>query len=337
MKERNTSLDAMKGFAILLVMIGHVLEWNEMTDPYLYAFIEAVQMPIFIMLNGYICGLKLPITNFGQWKNTISKRATAYVVPFFMWLLLKQWDDIIRGFKNALFQLDRALWFLMTLFILNVILYTAQLLSNKFRKNGKLQGFIAFGIAVGMLSTIFVGQLILKNRFLSPILTLRYLPAFIIGYLVSAYKEDIVKLVHKNLQLVAFVSSIVLFIYMCVIVDTQIQKPFVILGIQIFEGLIGSYIIFYIFLKSKESVIKEKLARLGKYTLEIYVIHFHFARILNRGHLDFGLYSIKGILFVIASFVAMSITTAALIYMAKQSPLTNFLMFGKRSSQKSKG
>ena len=36
MKERNESLDCLKGIAILLVMFGHVQVHNHMTDPYLY-------------------------------------------------------------------------------------------------------------------------------------------------------------------------------------------------------------------------------------------------------------------------------------------------------------
>ena len=45
MKERNESLDCLKGIAILLVMAGHV--HNHMTDPYLYDNIKSLQMPLF--------------------------------------------------------------------------------------------------------------------------------------------------------------------------------------------------------------------------------------------------------------------------------------------------
>ena len=43
MKERNESLDCLKGIAILLVMFGHVQVHNHMTDPYLYD----VRLPIW--------------------------------------------------------------------------------------------------------------------------------------------------------------------------------------------------------------------------------------------------------------------------------------------------
>ena len=47
MKERNESLDCLKGIAILLVMFGHVQVHNHMTDPYLYDVIKSIQMPMF--------------------------------------------------------------------------------------------------------------------------------------------------------------------------------------------------------------------------------------------------------------------------------------------------
>ena len=54
MKKRNLSIDAIKGVAILLVMFGHVFVHNHMEDPYVYDFIKAVQMPLFIIISGYL-------------------------------------------------------------------------------------------------------------------------------------------------------------------------------------------------------------------------------------------------------------------------------------------
>ena len=42
MKQRNSSIDAVKGIAIVLVMLGHVFVHNNMEDPYVYDFIKAV-------------------------------------------------------------------------------------------------------------------------------------------------------------------------------------------------------------------------------------------------------------------------------------------------------
>lgn len=51
MKERNESLDCLKGIAIPLVMFGHVQVHNHMTDPYLMSN-KTIQMPMFFLTAG---------------------------------------------------------------------------------------------------------------------------------------------------------------------------------------------------------------------------------------------------------------------------------------------
>ncbi|WP_099467056.1 acyltransferase family protein [Konateibacter massiliensis] len=326
MRERNTSLDAMKGFAILLVMIGHILILNEINDPYIYPMIEAVQMPVFIMISGYIMGFKAPIESVTEWRSILGKRAVTYIVPFFTWLVLKQWDNLALGIKKTLFQTERGLWFLMTLFLLNVILYTAQLLNGKIQKKYPRFAFASFTIIFGMLSGIFVLQLLLGNSFLSPELTIRYMPPFFAGYFVSVYREQLSALIKEKLQFVGFLLCLALFVYLCIFGDSTLP----VLVMQIVKGLLGSYVIFYIFLKSKENVIKSKLAWLGMYTLEVYTVHFHFATRLNPQGVTYDLYSASGLLFVVLTFILMSAASAGLIYMARQTRITNLLLFGRR-------
>lgn len=331
MAKRNQSLDAMKGFVILLVMIGHIINLNRFYDPYIYPLIEAVQMPAFFMISGYISGMKSPVSNIMDWQQVISKRAVTYLFPFFTWLLLKQWDDLIRGFTNTMIQLDRGLWFLMTLFIINVLFYTTQLLNKKGYQKSKLTGFLGFCVVFLLLSSVFVVQYIMGNPFLSPVLTIKYIPPFLFGYFLSVYKEEIQSIFKREIQTIAFFACLILFFVLC-LRQNNFTSPLVILSMSIIKGLLGSYVVFYAFSKSKENLIKSKLAWIGKYTLEIYTVHFHFATKLNSGDLNFGLYSLRGFLFVFATFIIMSITSALLIYMIKQNKVTNLLMFGRNNS-----
>ena len=61
MKERNESLDCLKGIAILLVMFGHVQVHNHMIDPYLYDVIKSIQMPLFFLVSGYLAAKQTKI------------------------------------------------------------------------------------------------------------------------------------------------------------------------------------------------------------------------------------------------------------------------------------
>ena len=80
MKERNESLDCLKGIAILLVMFGHVQVHNHMTDPYLYDVIKSIQMPMFFLISGYLAGTGKKITNLEEYRKKIGRRAVAYLL-----------------------------------------------------------------------------------------------------------------------------------------------------------------------------------------------------------------------------------------------------------------
>ena len=119
MKERNESLDCLKGIAILLVMFGHVQVHNQMTDPYLYDVIKSLQMPLFFLISGYLAGSGTKIQNLRQYAGRMKKRAVSYLLPFFAWLALQHLTNIPEALRTVLFQLDYGLWFLMVLFYLH--------------------------------------------------------------------------------------------------------------------------------------------------------------------------------------------------------------------------
>ena len=125
LKERNLSVDAVKGLAIVLVTIGHVFVHNHMEDPYVYDFIKAVQMPLFIIVSGYLCGQGRKIKDLKSYGKVMGKRAIAYLVPFFSWLTVMHLYELEVAYKTILFQLDYGLWFLAVLFILTFFVYTA--------------------------------------------------------------------------------------------------------------------------------------------------------------------------------------------------------------------
>ena len=64
---RSQNIDALKGTAILIVMAGHVLTWNHMEDGYIYDVIKVIQMPLFIMVSGYLCGIGRRVSDLTQY------------------------------------------------------------------------------------------------------------------------------------------------------------------------------------------------------------------------------------------------------------------------------
>ena len=126
-KSRSLTIDATKGMAILLVMVGHVLVWNHMEDGIIYDVIKVIQMPLFILVSGYLCGMGRKISSLSAYGAKLKKRALSYLTPFFFWIVLQHPLHPVANIVETLFGLDKGLWFLMTLFLLTLMVYTAEL------------------------------------------------------------------------------------------------------------------------------------------------------------------------------------------------------------------
>ena len=81
LKKRDEGLDAVKGFAILLVMLGHCIVLNNLSDPYLYDAIVAIQMPLFMAVSGFTAGVRK--TGFEKRVRQIRETYSILPAPFF--------------------------------------------------------------------------------------------------------------------------------------------------------------------------------------------------------------------------------------------------------------
>lgn len=341
MKERNLSIDAIKGIAITLVMLGHVFVHNHMEDPYLYDAIRAVQMPLFMIISGYLCGQGRKISDLKTYGKVLGKRAISYLVPFFVWLTAMHLRNLAEAYRIIFVQLDYGLWFLAVLFILTFFVYTAQLAAGKMRGKNALLSELVFWAVYGMFCVMLTGQIAIGNRFLSPGLTILYVPFYMLGYITGNYGKYFIcrgtkepgKLDCKNSLIVksAVLIMSVVFIYLAAAKNLNSMETRPEMLLQMVASLLGSIAIIYGVLCWKDGKIKNMFAKLGGYTLEIYVIHYHFANMLNFNDKQYDFYTIEGFLFVAASFAAMSAVTFVCVWLMKKVKLLDFLFFGKRS------
>ena len=325
MKKRNESLDCLKGIAILLVMFGHVQVHNKMTDPYLYDVIKSIQMPMFFLISGYLAGAGSKIENLEQYKEKMAKRAVAYLVPFFSWLVVQHITFVPRALKTVLFQLDYGLWFLMTLFIFTWMTYTAQLVHARVKRDW---GFwIPFlGSCMVILAAYLAGV-----TFLSPSLLVIYLPYYVAAYFHGMYPGWIEK-IPVNVQRILAYGGGMVFLVMTVVLDLVTVTGIVMLGIQTIASFLVCLAVIRLVLDWKDCRLKSKLAVLGRYTLEIYVLHYQFAAVLNWSGKTYTFWSVSGLLYSAAAFAVMSLITAAAIYVIDRVKVLRLLLFGKRSA-----
>lgn len=335
MKQRNLSIDAIKGFAILLVMFGHVLVHNQMEDPYVYDFIKAVQMPLFMIVSGYLCGQGRRITDRGMYQKVLKKRSVAYLVPFFTWLIVQHPDAPLTACQTALVQLDYGLWFLAVLWILTWMVSTAQLISARFYAKNKPAGELIFWGSYGAFCLILLGQLIVGNTLLSPNLTILYVPFYMLGYVAGAYGKKYLAACAKSRWIRGGVLAAgILFLSLVVVKDLNSMETRTELLTQQLASVLGCAVIIYGICQLRDGRLKKILAWIGNYTLEIYVIHYHFARILNFHNTSYELFTWSGGCFAAAGFLTMCAATVCTIWLMKQVPLLDLLFFGKKRPAK---
>lgn len=375
---RDISLDAVKGFAILLVMLGHCIVLNGLADPYLYDAIAAVQMPLFMAVSGYLAGQKHGESgqkpDLKSRAKTFGKRSVTYLVPFFVWMIIVSFPHCLQELKTELFHLDYGLWFLATLWIITLVHmiaayfadYSAYVISMHgavdspdtneskkeiekemgksdchasctMRRKIKAIRFFTYCMVIFICYAGFFLQARSGNTFLSPSLTVRYLPFYVVAYLV-AY-DVLPYLQNKKTHVIGNSLCIVctpIFIYLVYAYDMVVVTDTSSLIIQMTASFLGVFACFYGVAHFCKGWLQRTLAYIGQYTLEIYVLHFRFARILGLSEKNLTPFHVDTILWIIASFVLMSILTALFISALKQLWITDLLCFGKIRPRKRK-
>ena len=85
-KKRNEKVDIVRGFAILIVVLGHIITgiFISPENSFIYKAIWSVQMPLFMILGGYV--------------NCLSQRKINTLSNFIVYLKDKTFLIYIHGF-----------------------------------------------------------------------------------------------------------------------------------------------------------------------------------------------------------------------------------------------
>lgn len=191
--ERIELIDYLKGYAIILVVLGHVIVFSnptEFTQSQLFTFVYSFHMPLLLFLSGYLVCQK-PI---GSKIEFIFKKCKGLILPYLTWLFISiliansfVFDNTVINYMISHLIVYDNIWFLPVLFISFIILL-AYIACNNFLKPYKL-GFAA-------LMTFGVMYLIAWS--VEPPVQGLYLirwfsPFVLIGYIVAENKSYVLK------------------------------------------------------------------------------------------------------------------------------------------------
>ena len=129
---RNTRIDALKGYAITLVVLGHAIQFQklDMDKVLLFKLIYSFHMPLFMCLGGYLAFGSIQKRSLLE---ILKTRFQSLVVPFIAWYYIvaylmeaKVLTCNFSEYSWALIQSPgRGLWFLWVLFLCYVVLAVA--------------------------------------------------------------------------------------------------------------------------------------------------------------------------------------------------------------------
>ena len=345
--QRLHHFDVIKGIAILLVVMGHVMIFgiHKVDSAFIFKLTEKVHMPLFFFISGYFTYKfvegKIVLPN-------IISRFKQLIIPFFcvstLWIyyfphsgiespLNSTWEGLYTDYwKNGY-------WFTLCLFEM-ILLYSALVpLFNRI-KSTIYQILLATVIylAIGVC-TRFGNAYV--NAYLGMQLLFQFYPIFFVGVLAKKYSTKFTALLTSN---IAITTSILLggFIlyYVCYYWEFPLLPHFI---VEIVTSLVHIAVVLIIFAvvkpwcesefaTEKPNKIIKWLQYIGKESLAIYLLHYFFLfpmTSLRQPMIDMNYGFVP--MFVV-SFIVSCVIIAIVIgikSIVSKSKLLSFLLLGK--------
>lgn len=137
MDNRIQWIDKLKGFLILLVIIGHFGYANYPSMSILHDLIYSFHMPLFIFLSGYVV-TTLPF-------NKLIKRLRSLIIPFFVVGALFSLYNKGDVYSWLLMANKNYLWYLLILCYCLIILFPLQKVSNVLNQSNQVTIIVGGG------------------------------------------------------------------------------------------------------------------------------------------------------------------------------------------------
>ena len=172
--ERDWRIDSLKGFLILLVVIGHViiaLDNNNIINHAVMGLIYVFHMPLFILISGYFTRPVEQQDGHRLWQS-VGKLMVTIVIFHLIWVLLRfclKGDDPIDILLEFPYGI---LWYIMSLIYWRIMIY--------YTPRPLLQRPAVY-IGLAFLVSLLIGLTNLGNL-LSIQRTLNFFPFFLMGY-----------------------------------------------------------------------------------------------------------------------------------------------------------
>lgn len=336
-KPRIAYIDHLRGIAILLVVVGHFIQYNtiESKDNVLFSIIYSFHMPLFMFISGYIALRTTKIQIFDNYANFLLKKGRALLIPFFVWPLIvdnffftNQLQFDFAAQVTGLFEDPRiGLWFLWYLFFLTILFSAFLFLSSRINKEKKIYAdiFIAGILLTGLIILRMVNFVVYMDSFI------QYFGYFFIGVFLAKYawiREKVLDVRYFTLFVLTFMIVVGHFSFN----DSNFHNLGLSLLIKVIAAIVGTLSLYFIVNNIVfPTVVDKYITNWGTTSLVIYATHFKFIYVFQ------GLFMLPKmsmfLLILISLFFAVAIIQFCMyIYkIIKLSPFLDLLLYGNRA------
>lgn len=315
---RINKYDNLKGLAIILIVLGHLLlclQKNTIVGT-LKDFIWIFHLPIFFFVAGYFSkiGPNEPIKSFKR-----------ILIPYFIFCIIYTLFKIfILHEKTGILFLNPnwGLWFLISLFTMKLMLPILDKLKHP--------------LIISFILALLVGFLNIDGEILGITRTFTYLPIFLIGFYYNdyIYKQKIRNNIkfnnivnNKKIWVILLIISLIICFIAAYKIPTniiQLKYPYkserliktILTGIIIVLGIIIT-LLFNKLMTNKETF----LTMIGKNSMAIYLLHVYFVASINKFINHYHIFSGKPIIFIIFSII----TTMIIVFILSRNIISKYL------------
>jgi len=332
-------IDALKGFAIFLVILGHTIILGH-NGNFIYSIIYSFHMPLFFIISGFFFKSSLKLKP----KDFLLKKSFQLLYPWALWCIIVciypclkfHWLENFNFLLLGALVFNRWFWFLRDLWLCYVIVYFCY----KIFKKGYL-------VAIFSMLFVFIVPFFKAESF--------YLPVFLFGILLKEIYSWVINHRNKILYISFFVFVFCLFFwkdqYLLVFPSLFSAQSFNydlsnLLSFQSFHyelsdlyiplfrcliGISGSLFFFTLFQKMyRANVFYSYLNKRGQYTLGVYILQtimieymMNYVFFVSFQSINKWIYGL--IIAPVISFVALEICTMILSWILKNKLLSQIL------------
>lgn len=267
-------LDYMKGVAILIVVLGHVVK--EVGGDFLFPNVIIVcEMPLFFMLSGILAN-KVQNRTIGE---NYKKKCRSLFIPFVVvGGTCALCIDAIKYFLFDMYHLSY--WFLLSL-LTCWLMFIPLLKWSKYVFKNTTPILSELGRALILLLPFVIYKLlrnhipIIIDEALSLNFTFTYYRFFVVGYFLGLYYSKL-----KNPYLLGLSAFLTIATIWLILIDSQILNyiPMTLQQLILSVCLAGTIYVCYCY---SCNFIKKIFARWGRYSLNIYVFHVIIMRYIS--------------------------------------------------------